>query len=401
MGFEVIPLKEQHFRPSDELIAYASDVEIEYARMDERSVRHPYGSSLRNSLARLEAMCTGSIRGIMPDLETMCWLRAVEILDGMDNAKLGASPFTAAKASERAAVEASRYQKVIEGIANLPVGCEINERDFLLRHAYLAHGRFHPDDVRYRSRPFLRRHANGSGKSDEDKSAAPEAIPELMDDLFDYVRTPVLTPCCQAAIAHFQLQAICPFKTSMDYTDRTMALWILRKRGFFHHIIPCIGSPLASNFERYVRLLMPYRFDKNANVQDIGTAYERWIRCCIDDLRQTVRIVKLYMDGVKNIIDSYQAHVGSYKRGSTLDVLMRELPGLPVVDARVVGELTGKGFTASTEAIARLTDAGVLHQVGGDRRNRWYEATEIVENEQMVLDLLLPPAAVNRVEPNL
>lgn len=401
MGYEIVPLKEQHFRLSDELIAYASDTEIEYAHTDERSVRYPYGSSLRNSLARLEAICTGSIRGVMPDLETMCWLRAMSILDNVGSIKPGSSPFFAGEASTRAAAEASRYQEIIEGIANLPVGCEVNERDFLLRHAYLAHGNFRLDDVRYRSRPFLHRRARNSGKNDESQPPAPEAIPALMNDLFEFVKTPVLTPCCQAAIAHFQLQAICPFKTSMDYTDRTLALWIMRKRGFFHHIIPCIGSPLASNFERYVHLLMPYRFSRDIDFQDLDTAYERWIRCCIDDLKQTVRIVKLYMDGVKNIIDSYQAHVGPYKKGSTLDVLMRELPGLPVVDARVVGELTGKGFTASTEAITRLTNAGVLRQVGKDRRNRWYEATEIVENEQMVLDLFLPPAAVNRVEPNL
>ena len=61
-----------------------------------------------------------------------------------------------------------------------------------------------------------------------------------------------------------------------------------------------------------------------------------------------------------------------------MDLLVRALPGAPLFTATGAATLVDRSFIAANEAIARLLDAGAIRQVNMGRRNRSFEARDIV-----------------------
>jgi len=54
------------------------------------------------------------------------------------------------------------------------------------------------------------------------------------------------------------------------------------------------------------------------------------------------------------------------------------MPGAPLFTVAGATRLIGRSYIAANEAIARLLDAGVIRQVNMGRRNRAFEARDIV-----------------------
>jgi len=71
--------------------------------------------------------------------------------------------------------------------------------------------------------------------------------------------------------------------------------------------------------------------------------------------------------------------VGRLRADSALDRLLRALPGAPVLTVQSAAELIGRSGQATNEAIARLVEAEVLSQTTGGRRNRAFEAAEVID----------------------
>ena len=65
-------------------------------------------------------------------------------------------------------------------------------------------------------------------------------------------------------------------------------------------------------------------------------------------------------------------------RGSATDLLLRALPGAPIPSLSAAAELTGRSFPQANEAIGRLVSAGVLTQINVGKRNRAFEARDII-----------------------
>ncbi len=81
---------------------------------------------------------------------------------------------------------------------------------------------------------------------------------------------------------------------------------------------------------------------------------------------------------IAHIEEDWRKRLGSVREGSALDLLMRALPGAPLFTATSAAGLIDRSFIAANEAIARLLDAGVIRQVSMGRRNRTFEARDIV-----------------------
>ncbi|MDP9336941.1 MAG: Fic family protein, partial [Actinomycetota bacterium] len=64
---------------------------------------------------------------------------------------------------------------------------------------------------------------------------------------------------------------------------------------------------------------------------------------------------------------------------SATDRLIRALPGAPIVTVGGAAEIVGRSFQQTNAAIARLADANVLKQVTIRRRNRAFEASEVID----------------------
>jgi hypothetical protein len=59
-------------------------------------------------------------------------------------------------------------------------------------------------------------------------------------------------------------------------------------------------------------------------------------------------------------------------------LLLRALPGAPILTVKASAELICRSFPQVNEAMAELVEAGVLSQVTVGRRNRALEAKELI-----------------------
>jgi hypothetical protein len=80
----------------------------------------------------------------------------------------------------------------------------------------------------------------------------------------------------------------------------------------------------------------------------------------------------------RTIEASWRDRLGRVRARSAADLLLGVLVGAPVVTVNSASEMVGRSFIQTNEAIQRLVDAGVLMQVTVGRRNRAFEASEII-----------------------
>ena len=80
----------------------------------------------------------------------------------------------------------------------------------------------------------------------------------------------------------------------------------------------------------------------------------------------------------QDIQDAWKERIGSLRKNSAADLLLSALVGAPVVTVNSAAALIGRTYPAANNAVAQLVEAGVLRQVNLGRRNRAYEAPEII-----------------------
>jgi hypothetical protein len=105
----------------------------------------------------------------------------------------------------------------------------------------------------------------------------------------------------------------------------------------------------------------------------------RWVAFFAGCCTRSVRDAAGFEARVRSIQDGWRDRAGGLRRNSTADLLVAALPGTPIVTVNGVSRMLGRSFRAANGAIEELVAAGVLVQVSVGRRNRAFEATEIID----------------------
>jgi hypothetical protein len=100
---------------------------------------------------------------------------------------------------------------------------------------------------------------------------------------------------------------------------------------------------------------------------------------------------------VHEIQAHWRAAVGKVRSDSALLRLIEALPGAPLVQSAAV--LIGRSVQATNEAIANLEASGALKQTTIGKRNRCFEATDLIDPFTALERQLASPDADTRVSP--
>jgi hypothetical protein len=95
----------------------------------------------------------------------------------------------------------------------------------------------------------------------------------------------------------------------------------------------------------------------------------------------------------------WRERLGRVRANSATDLLLHCIPGAPVLTAESAANLVGRTFKPANDAIQRLVQAGILHQITLGRRNRAYEAPDIIEAFTDLERQLASPAGDTRTSP--
>ena len=207
----------------------------------------------------------------------------------------------------------------------------------------------------------------------------PDAVAGLLEDLFAFCNDDSLPAMAQAAIAHAQFETIHPFVDGNGRTGRVLIHLVLRRRGLGLRVLPPVSLILATWSRDYIDGLTGTRHVGAPDSAEAHTGTNRWIALFASACRRAVEDAGRFEEQVRAIQSSWRGRVGHARRDSTVRLLIDALPAAPMLTASTAAALIGRSFQAASQAIDRLVNTGVLVQVNMGRRNRAFEAPELIE----------------------
>jgi Fic family protein len=204
-------------------------------------------------------------------------------------------------------------------------------------------------------------------------------VDELMADLCSFVNDDALPPVAQAAVAHAQFETIHPFVDGNGRTGRALVHVILRRRGLTPRAVPPISLILATRAPDYIAGLTSYRYLGPPGDQAAVEGINHWISTFAAAANRAAVDAGGFEDRIEALRVDWRSRLGSVRARSAVAELLDRLPGTPIVTVNGVAELLGRSVTAANEAIERFADAGILTPVRAGRRNRVWEATEVID----------------------
>jgi hypothetical protein len=85
-----------------------------------------------------------------------------------------------------------------------------------------------------------------------------------------------------------------------------------------------------------------------------------------------------FEERIEQIQRQWRSQLGSVRKNSSADLLIKSIAGAPVLTAGGAAALIGRSYPQANAAIERLVSAGLLSQITVGRRNRAFEAPAIV-----------------------
>ena len=207
-----------------------------------------------------------------------------------------------------------------------------------------------------------------------------EAVPALIEDLIDYVNGDEHPPLLQAALAHAQFEMIHPFSDGNGRAGRALIHVVLARRGLAPRFVPPVSVVLARRCEEYVAAL-----EKCASVgapEDGGrqAAVVDWLWLFDAAMGQAADRAVAYCDDVAELQQEWRQNLTSIRANSSVDRLLRILPGSPVLTVESASQLVGVHPNRVGSAVNALAAAGVLEQRNvGRKRYRLFESPAVLD----------------------
>lgn len=231
----------------------------------------------------------------------------------------------------------------------------------------------------------LRNKQNWIGGSEHNPCSAefvpppPEYVPDLLADLCSFCNDESLPTVAQAALAHAQFETIHPFVDGNGRTGRGLIQIVLRRRGLATRVLPPVSLVLATWASDYVNGLAATRYPGSATGNEAHRGLNLWVGRFAGACVRAVDDAASFEKRVEQIEVAWRAQLARIRTGSATDLLLRSLPGAPIITVNGAAQMINRSFTQTNDATARLADAGILSQVTIGKRNRAFEAKAVID----------------------
>ncbi|GAB2668054.1 Fic family protein [Kribbella swartbergensis] len=376
------PLAGRTFDLSDEVLAALEDAAGDLGRLDATAAVLTNSEALARLLLRAEAVGSSQIEGLVVGARRL--LKA-EVLrerqrDVTAEEVLGA-------------VDAMTW-----ATESVQAGDKLEVEHLLEAHRRLMAHSPHPElggEVRY-----LQNWIGGRSPAEAYYVPPPaQLVPELLADLMAFVRESPLPVLAKTAIAHVQFETIHPFADGNGRTGRALIHLILRAEGLVQRTVPPVSLSLATHATQYVEALTAFRHTGKPTSPRARTAANQWLlmfaAACSHATAEAARFERAAAD----LKAAWRERAAPVRAGSAVELLIETLPAAPVLTLAGAARLIDRSQQAANQALARLVEARVLREITDGRRNRVYEAPELIDAFTLLERRFASPAADTRIEP--
>ena len=373
------------FSLDGDVAADVADAEAALTRLDASSVGLADSEALARLLLRAESVASSRIEGLE--------IGARRILRADAARRLGIAPSDVTAREILGNIDAMTW-----AVDTIEQGSAITLQTLLETHRRLLAGsRVEEYGGRVRE---VQNWIGGSGYNPCSASFVPpppELVGNLLDDLVGFCNSDSLPALAQAAVAHAQFETIHPFADGNGRTGRALIHMVLRRRGLGLRVLPPVSLILATWSQDYIEGLTGTRYTGPAESSGAHSGINRWNALFASACLRAVEDARHFEEQVRALQFSWRERIGRVRRDSTANLLVSVLPSAPVLTTTTVAELVGRSFPAASQAVERLVQAGVLEQVSVGRRNRAYEAPELIDVFTAFERRLASPEADTRV----
>jgi Fic family protein len=361
------PIAGRTFSISGEVAADIADAEQAIVRLDASGIALTDSEPLARLLLRAESVASSRIEGLEIGARRLLRVEMEQKLG------LGSGDATAREVLSNVDAMAWAVDSVVRGT-------ELSTKYLLEVHRRLLAG------TRLEARAGqVRSEQNWIGGSDYNPCSAsfvpspPENVTGLLDDLCSFCNEDSLPAIAQAAIAHAQFETIHPFEDGNGRTGRVLIQLILRRRGLVSRIVPPISLVLATRSRAYVEGLTATRYLGAPDSQEASDGINVWLATFAAASHRAVDDAIAFEERSAEIIETWRRRLGRVRAGSAAALLLNTLIGAPVLTVGIAAQLIGRSFQQTNDAIGRLTEAEILRPINLARRNRAFEATEVLD----------------------
>jgi Fic family protein len=195
----------------------------------------------------------------------------------------------------------------------------------------------------------------------------PECVPELVDDLCEFMNRDDISPVAQAAIAHAQFETIHPFGDGNGRVGRCLMHTLLRRRGVAPRYVPPVSLVLVTDKDAYLAGLDDFRRN------DV----DRWVARFAEAVEDSAALALDYSRRAADLKAGWIERAGPMRSDSTARAIIDHLPSYPIIAAAIAAELTGRSRVAAINGLDHLRQAGILTRHRNQRKGDSWEAKEL------------------------
>lgn len=194
-----------------------------------------------------------------------------------------------------------------------------------------------------------------------------DRVAGLMHDVMRFARRTDIPVIAHIAIAHAQFETIHPFPDGNGRTGRALIQGMLRASGATANVTVPVSAGLLGDTDGYFRALTAYR---NGDVRPIIETISNAAFAAVTNGRELE-------DDITGISELWDNALRA-RSDSSVHRLKHLLLRQPIVTIGIVANELGVSTTAADAAVKKLVEADILTQSNAGRRNRHWQATEIL-----------------------
>ena len=204
-------------------------------------------------------------------------------------------------------------------------------------------------------------------------------VPELLEDLVESINEDGHPPLVHAAMVHAQFETIHPFADGNGRTGRALIQLMLRRAGLTASALP-VSLTLVHSRHTYIDALNAGRSLDDVRSPQRSTALAGWINLLADAVRSAAEATTLIATEVALIRRYCEDLLASRttRTSGTTDALLKMLTTHPMLTVNSAATLLGANPRSAARAIQRLCDATIVTPADSSKRNRIYQATDII-----------------------
>ena len=197
----------------------------------------------------------------------------------------------------------------------------------------------------------------------------PSAVPSLMQNLLEYMSSDSKLPTLvSASLIHYQFETIHPFRDGNGRLGRILIpLYLMKKKTMS---LPLLY--MSPYFEKNDKVYRGLLLDVNQNGN-----YSDWIKFFLKGVISQSQVTYLKMMNLFKYRADCEEKVNQIGNSNSL-IILKHLFENPFISVPKACKLLGKTFPTAKRSVGVLVELGILTEITGQKRNREYYASKIL-----------------------